>query len=307
MVMLVPNLNLSMLLSQYAETMIPTYEIMQIPLDYYEDLLFVQLEERLAIYYSMLERSLRLSYGQHDIQWCQQFTAQQLSIIGRKPATQLYKALYKTLMNVKRKADCEQPLATIDVMNRIARVFGYGPLRGTTEVSGHYNLFLRHWLREVECARPTTNLSRKERKEAAVRVASPECVYSAEESTYYQRNQDWYIHRDYNRVVQPIVYADRVLNPDQSVTLPLEGTSTPVKATCDERRPEQEPRESREELRVIHDNHGINDAHADIDECIYDNYNPQCEVSAPGVTQTKDQVLRYKTHESSNMAVALWQ
>ena len=70
MVMLVPNLNLSMLLSQYAETKIPTYEIMQIPLDSYEDLLFVQ--ECLAIYYSMLERSLRLSYGQHDIEWCQQ-------------------------------------------------------------------------------------------------------------------------------------------------------------------------------------------------------------------------------------------
>jgi hypothetical protein len=75
MVMLVPNLNLSMLLSQYAETMIPIYELVQIPLDSYEDLLFVQ--ERLAIYYSMLERSLRLSYGQHDIEWCQQFTAHQ--------------------------------------------------------------------------------------------------------------------------------------------------------------------------------------------------------------------------------------
>ncbi len=71
--MLVPNLNVSMLLSQYVETMIPMYEIVQIPLDSYEDLLFVQ--ERLAIYYSMLERSLRLSYGQHDIEWCQQFTA----------------------------------------------------------------------------------------------------------------------------------------------------------------------------------------------------------------------------------------
>ncbi len=44
-------------------------EVMKIPLDSYEDLLFVQ--ERLAIYdiyYSMLERSLRLSYGQHDIE-----------------------------------------------------------------------------------------------------------------------------------------------------------------------------------------------------------------------------------------------
>jgi hypothetical protein len=88
MVMLVPNLKLSILLSQYAETMIPTYEIMQIPLDSYEDLLFVQ--DSLAIYYSMLERSLRLSYGQHDIEWCQQFTAHQLSIIGSKPATPLY-------------------------------------------------------------------------------------------------------------------------------------------------------------------------------------------------------------------------
>ena len=42
-----------------------------------------------------------------------------------------------------------------------------------------------------------------------------------------------------------------------------------------------------------------------MDECINENYNQQCEVSAPGVTQTKDQVLRYKTHESSNMAVAV--
>ncbi len=62
--------------------------------------------------------------------------------------------------------------------------------------------------------------------------------------------------------MQPIVYADKVLIPDYAVTPPLEGTSTPGKATCDERRPEQELRESREELRVIHDNHGINDARA---------------------------------------------
>jgi hypothetical protein len=41
-------------------------------------------------------------------------------------------------------------------------------------------------------------------KEAAVRVARPGCVYSVEEPSYYERNQDWYIHRDYNRVVQPI-------------------------------------------------------------------------------------------------------
>jgi hypothetical protein len=32
-----------------------------------------------------------------------------------------------------------------------------------------------------------------------------------------------------------------------------------------------------------------------MDECINENYNPQCEVSAPGVTQTRDRVLRDKT------------
>jgi hypothetical protein len=68
----------------------------------------------------VLERSLLLSYGQYNIEWCQQFTAHQLSIIGNKPKTPLHKALYMTLMEVKHKADCEQPLATIDVMNLIA-------------------------------------------------------------------------------------------------------------------------------------------------------------------------------------------
>ncbi len=41
-VMLAPNLNFSMLLSQYAETMIPTYEIMQTPLSCYGILLYVK-------------------------------------------------------------------------------------------------------------------------------------------------------------------------------------------------------------------------------------------------------------------------
>jgi hypothetical protein len=96
--------------------------------------------------------------------------------------------------------------------------------------------------------------------------------------------------------VQPIVYADRVLISDYAMASPSEKTSTPVKATCDERRPEQELRESLDELRVIHDNHGINDASASMDECINEIYNPQCELSAPGVTQTKDRVLRDETN-----------
>ncbi len=49
--MLVPNLNLSMLLSQYADTMIPMYKIMQTPLSCCGYLLYVK--ECLAIYYSL--------------------------------------------------------------------------------------------------------------------------------------------------------------------------------------------------------------------------------------------------------------
>jgi hypothetical protein len=52
-------------------------ETMKIQLDSYEDLLWVQ--ERLAIYYNMLKRSLLLSYGQHDIEWCQQFYGKQVN------------------------------------------------------------------------------------------------------------------------------------------------------------------------------------------------------------------------------------
>jgi hypothetical protein len=162
----------NMITSQLTSLLESMTEAMKIPLGSNEDLLFVQ--ESLAIYYSMLERSLLLSFGQHDIEWCQQFTEHQLSTIGNKPKTPLHKALYMTLMEVKHKADCEQPLATINVMNRIAKLFGYGPLCSTTEVPGCSNLFPR----EVECARPTTSLSCKGRKEEAVRVARAGCIYS---------------------------------------------------------------------------------------------------------------------------------
>ncbi len=63
-VMRAPNLNVSMLFSQHAATMIPMYEVMQTPLSCYGNLLYFK--QRLAIYYSLLKRSLRFSYGQHD-------------------------------------------------------------------------------------------------------------------------------------------------------------------------------------------------------------------------------------------------
>ncbi len=67
--MLVPNLNLSMLFSQHANTMIPMSEIMQTQLSCYGHSQYVK--ERLSTYYNLLKRSLlvRFSYGQHDIKW----------------------------------------------------------------------------------------------------------------------------------------------------------------------------------------------------------------------------------------------
>jgi hypothetical protein len=133
--MLAPNLNLSMLLSQHEDTMIPMYKIMQTPLSCYRNLLYVK--ERLAIYYSLPKRSLRYSYGQHDIEW--------------DPPT----ALHVTMMNAKRKADIEHSLAMIEVMNRITYVFGHGPLARVTEIQDNISPIT------VERVRPTTDISRQ--------------------------------------------------------------------------------------------------------------------------------------------------
>ncbi len=69
-VIIVPNLNLSMLLSQHEDTKIPMYEIMQNPLSSmscYGNLLYVK--ERLAIYYSLLKKisSVFLWATQHRV------------------------------------------------------------------------------------------------------------------------------------------------------------------------------------------------------------------------------------------------
>jgi hypothetical protein len=154
-VMPVPNLNLSMLLSQHADTVTPMYEIIILvckPLELlceftvcqgYVNLLYVK--ERLAIYYSLLKRSLRFSYGQHDIEW-------------GSPT-----ALHVTRINVKRKADIEHPPAMIEVMNQIKYALGHGPL--ARKVQENISSIT------VERVRPTTDISRQERKRQIVQMA----------------------------------------------------------------------------------------------------------------------------------------
>jgi hypothetical protein len=100
----------------------------------------------------------------------------------------------------------------------------------------------------------------------------------------------------------PIVYISRRLISDKAVTPPLEGTTTPLKAMSDERRLEQELLKSQEEPQAIHYNHSTSATCASMDECIYENYNPQREVSATSVTKPKDQVLRDKTMNQTKSA-----
>ncbi len=70
------------------------------------DGILLYLKERLTNYHSLLKRSLRFSYGQHDIEWA--------------PPT----ALHVTVTNVTHTADIEHSLAMIEAMNRIKYVFG---------------------------------------------------------------------------------------------------------------------------------------------------------------------------------------
>jgi hypothetical protein len=87
--MLAFDLNLSLLLSQREDTIIPMYEIMQTQLSCYCHLQYKNFKEPLAMYYSVLKRSLWHSYGQHDIEW------------------DLFMALHVTMMNVEHKTDIE--------------------------------------------------------------------------------------------------------------------------------------------------------------------------------------------------------
>ncbi len=84
------------------------------------------------------------------------------------------------------------------------------------------------------------------------------------------------------------------------VTHPEDGPSQPLKAMQATRSPEEKLGKSREELRVIHDNHSGIATRAHEDECNGEHYIPQQGAKATSATKPMGQVLRYyKTHESS--------
>jgi hypothetical protein len=279
--MLVPNLNLSILLSEHADTMIPMYEIMQTPLSCYGNLLYVK--ERLAIYYSLLKRSLRFSYGQHDIEW-------------DSPT-----ALHVTRMNVMRKADSdnEHSPAMIEVMNRIKYAFSHGPF--ARKIQENISPIT------VERVRPTTDISRQERKRQIVQMAHSVYVFKDGDVMVFGGDNECHFCREYNISLLPVIPIYGSHFAGSKVTPPEEGPSQPLQATHATRGPKEELGKSQEELRVIHDNHSGIATRAHEGECNDENYNPQQGAKATSSTKplATGQVLRYKTYESSNMAVAV--
>jgi hypothetical protein len=136
-------------------------------------------KERLAIYYSLLKRFLRFCYGQHDIKWC--------------PPT-----AHVTMMNVKRKADIEHSFAVIEVMNRIKYVFGHGPLARNTKIQDYISPIT------VEHVRPTTDISRQERKRQIVRMAHSVHVFNDRDVMVFGDDNECHFCREYNISLLPV-------------------------------------------------------------------------------------------------------
>ncbi len=188
---------LEVLLSQHADTMIPMYEIMQTPLICYGNLLYVK--ERLAIYYSLLKRSLRFSCGQHDIEW------------------DSLTALHVTRMNVMRKADNEHSLAMIEVMNRIKYAFGHGLL--ARKIQENISPIT------VERVRQTTDISRQERKRHVVRMDHSVYVFNDGGVMVFGGYNECHFCREYNISLLPVIPIYGSHFAGSKVTPPEEGPS----------------------------------------------------------------------------------
>jgi hypothetical protein len=185
--------------------MIPVYENMQTPLSCYGKLLYVK--QRLAIYYSLLKRSLRFSYGQHDIEW-------------GSPMAQ-----HVTRMNVMRKADNEHSPAMIEVLNGIKYAFGHGPLARKTQENISPITFER--------MRLTTDISRQERKRQIVRMAHSVYVFNDRDVMVFGGDHECHSCREYNISLLPVIPIHGSHFAGSKVTPTEDGPSPPqpLKAT----------------------------------------------------------------------------
>jgi hypothetical protein len=123
----------------------------------------------------------------------------------------------------------------------------------------------------------------------------------------FKGDNECHFCREYNTSLLPFIPIYGSHFAGFKVTPPEGWPSQPLKATQATRGPKEELGNNREELRVIHDNHSGIATSAHEDECNDENCNPQQGAKDTSATKPMGQVLRYKTHESSNMAVAVRQ
>jgi hypothetical protein len=121
----------------------------------------------------------------------------------------------------------------------------------------------------------------------------------------FRGDNECHFCREYNISLLPVIPIYGSHFEGSKVTPPEDGPSQPLKATQATRGPEEELGKSREEIRNIHDNHSGIATPAHEDKVNDENYNQQQGAKATSVTKPMGQVLRHKTHESSNLAVAV--
>ena len=148
---------------------------------------------------------------------------------------------------MKRKADIEHSPAMVEVMNRIKYAFGHGPL--ARKIQENISPIT------VERVRPTTDISRQERKRQIVRMAHSVYVFNDGDVMVFGGDNECHFCREYNISLLPVIPIYGSHFAGSKVTPPEDGPSQPLKATQATRGPEEEPQKSREQLRVIHDNH----------------------------------------------------
>jgi hypothetical protein len=138
-----------------------------------------------------------------------------------------------------------------------------------------------------------------------MRMASSVYVFNDGDVMVFGGDNECDFCREHNISLLPVIPIYEGHFSGSKVTPPEDGPSQPLKATQATRGPEEELGKSQEELRIIHDNHSGIATRAHEDESNDENYNLQQGAKATSATKPTGQVLHYKTHESSNMAVAV--
>ncbi len=123
---------------------------------------------------------------------------------------------------MKRMANIEHSPALVEVINRIKYALGHGPLaRKFQEKISPI---------KVERVRPTTDISRQERKRQIVRMAHSVYVFNAGDVIVFGGDNECHFCREYNISLLAVIPIYGSHFAGSKVTPPEDGPSQPLKA-----------------------------------------------------------------------------